>query len=97
MQCPHEILEIVCEILRTGLLRIRALRDPERSMIEADHLHNLPALLADYKPELLDFYWKIERVCFIQRSTAEESRGFELLWNALAEHLHSNKNATVGS
>jgi len=54
MTCPTEIAEILTEILRTGLLRIRALGwsgNAERCAIEADHLHNVPDLLAHYSPE----------------------------------------------
>jgi len=97
MQCPLPIAEIVCEILRTGLLRIRVLSDADRCALEADHLHNLPGLLADYKPELLEYYWRVERACFIERSTPEEAAGFEALWKSLAGHVDSGKNAVVAS
>jgi hypothetical protein len=100
MQCPPEIAEIVCEILRTGLLRIRAYgwdRNPERCAVEADHLHNLPGLLVDYKPELLDYYWRAERVGFIERSTPEDAKGFEPLWKALAKHATPLKSKAIAS
>ena len=90
MQCPPEIAAIVCEILRTGLLRIRARAAADRcAFLEADHLHNLPDLLANYKPELLDFYWRVERVGFVERSKPEDIRAFEPMWNALAKHVPS--------
>jgi hypothetical protein len=87
MHCPPEIAEILCEILRTGLLRIRASRDAHRCAVEADHLHNLPDLLANYKPELLDYYWRVERVSFATRSSPEDVQAFEPLWKALAKHV----------
>ena len=87
MQCPPEIAEIVCEILRTGLLRIRALGDADRCTLEADHLHNLPGLLVNYKPELLDYYWQVERVGFVACSTPEDVQGFEPLWRVLAKYV----------
>ena len=87
MQCPPEIAGIVCAILRMGLLRIRVLDDVARCRLEADHLHNLPGLLTDYRPELLDYYWTVERVCFTERSTPEEIEGFAPLWDALAKHV----------
>src|SRR4051812_29737266 len=97
MQCPPEIAEIVCEILQTGLLRIRNLHDVDRSALEADHLHNLPNLLVDYKAELFDFYWKVERVCFVERSKPEEITGFEPLWQSLSKHIPaSNSKALAG-
>ena len=98
MQCPPEILETLTDILCTGLLRIRALgwsQNAARCAVEADHLHNLPALLADYKPELLEFYWRVERAAFIRQSSLDDVTGFEPLWNALAEHVHSQKGEAV--
>ena len=90
MQCPAEIAEILGEILRIGLLRIRVLgwnQDPDRCAIEADHLHNLPVLLSDYKPGLLDYYWTAERTAFMEQSSREDISQFEPLWQALANHL----------
>lgn len=87
MHCPPEIAAIVGEILTTGLLRIRASQDAERAALEADHLHNLPALLTDFKPELLHFYWHVERRCFIEQCAPNENTGFETLWQVLGEHL----------
>src|SRR5437867_2363694 len=95
MQCPPEIAEIVCEILRTGLLRIRALGDARRCALEADHLHNLPGLLADYKPGLLDTYWRVERLAFIERSMPEDVQAFEPLWQVLAKQVTSPKSAAL--
>jgi hypothetical protein len=95
MQCPPVIAEIVCEILRIGLLRMRAFgwkRNPERCAVEADHLHNLPGLLVDYKAELLDYYWRAERVGFIECSTVEDANDFEPLWKSLAEFIETGEN-----
>jgi hypothetical protein len=89
MQCPPKIAEIVHEILRIGILRIRAAAwngDAARSAIEADHLHNLPALLADYRPELLDYYLRVESASFASRCSPDDFSCFEPLWNSLAEH-----------
>jgi hypothetical protein len=98
MQCPPEIAEIVCEILRVGLLRIRALgwdRNPERCAIEADHLHNLPSLIASFDPQRLGYYWDAERVCFIERSTPEEIIGYQASWSALAKHVAQPKGQAL--
>lgn len=86
MRCPSEIAEIVCEILRVGLLRIRILDGADRARLEADHLHNLPSLLVNYKPELLDYYWQVERPCFMARGKPDDLQQFEPLWQALAQH-----------
>jgi hypothetical protein len=98
MQCPPELGGILAEIITTGLLRIRAqgsMENAERCAVEADHLHNLPELLAEYKPELLDFYWRVERVVFIRRSAREDTAAFEPLWAALAEHVRMGQSDVV--
>ncbi len=97
MQCPPAIAEIVCEILRIGLLRIRILEDADRAALEADHLHNLPSLLVNYKPELLDYYWQVERPCFIARGRHEDVQGFEPLWQALAKHITPAKSQAIAT
>ena len=64
MNCPPEIADMLLEILRTGLLRIRPHAWPgeaELCAIEADHIHNLPDLLADYLRDKLVYYWDVER------------------------------------
>jgi hypothetical protein len=101
MQCPAEIAGIITEILTTGLLRIRALgwsgANAQRCAVEADHLHNLPALLSDFKPELLAYYWDAERVSFIRQSSPEDVEGFEPLWDALSEFVASRGNQVVAA
>src|ERR1051326_5669289 len=97
MRCPPEIATILSEILRMGLLRIRALDDLARCRLEADHLHNLPRLLVDYQAQLLEYYWNVERVCLQERSTPEDVRIYESLWQALAKHIDSTKNAVAAS
>lgn len=95
MQCPLEIAEIVCEILRVGLWRIRALgwdRNPERCAIEADHLHNLPSLVASFDPSRLGYYWDAERLSFIKQSRPED---VEPLWKALAKHVAPPKSQAI--
>jgi hypothetical protein len=93
MHCPPEIAAIIAEILSAGLLRIRSLGwagNAERCAVEADHVHNLPALLVDYKPDLLAFYWRVERIDFIGR-TSDGVAAFEPLWSALAEHISTRE------
>ena len=90
MECPRDIAEVILEILSRGTLRIRAFAGSQQSkkcFIEADHLHNLPHLLADYRPELLRFYWQTERPSFMRQVPAEERRDLEPLWDRLAKLL----------
>ena len=87
MQCPPEIAVIVCEILRTGLLRIRISQDVESCQVEADHLHNLPSLLVDFRPELLNYYWRVERPSYISRCGTATATDFEPMWKSLGSYV----------
>ncbi len=90
MNCPDDLERILLEILHMGLLRIRhfaAAGRNQRCFIEADHLHNLPALLKDYTPELLKFYWDTERSSFLNQSSTESVSQFDPLWEEVARFL----------
>ena len=59
MHCPAEIAEVILPILQYGLIRVRAFAwqgQAELCAVEADHIHNLPDLLADYTPQKLYYY-----------------------------------------
>lgn len=100
MNCPPEIAAILLDILSMAALRIRALGgagNARRCAIEADHIHNLPALLQDYSPELLRYYWEAERPGFISQSTPADLAGFQPLWAQLAIHIPGPANqARIG-
>jgi hypothetical protein len=90
MSCPDEIAEILLEILRTGILRIRAMSWEEnhaRCAIEADHLHNLPQLVAHFSHDLLKYYWEVERVSFIEQISQDDLAIFSPMWDRLAPYL----------
>jgi hypothetical protein len=92
MNWPPAVVEVILEILRYGLLRARAAGwsgDAARSAMEADHLHNLPTLLANYKLDLLKYYWDAERPAFIQACsrTGNSVDGFNPLWEKLEHFL----------
>jgi hypothetical protein len=90
MSCPDEIADILLEILKDGILRIRALgwsENPSRCAIEADHLHNLPELVAHFSPDLLRFYWEVSRPSFMKESTPAELVEFSPLWDRLSAHV----------
>lgn len=91
MQCPTPIAEILFNILRIGLLRIRAKgwsNNAPACASEADHLHNLPDLLSNFSVERLNYYWDVERVGFIEHTAADDLKEFEPWWNRLAQHIH---------
>ena len=86
MDCPDAVAKVLLDILQAGLLSIRAASwsgDNGRSAIEADHLHNLPALLANYSPELLRFYWDVERTSYLTQIEAESVSIFAPHWKCL--------------
>jgi hypothetical protein len=92
MECPEDITEVLSEILATAILRIRAAGwagDAKRCAIEADHVHNLPALLLNFDEGALQYYWDVERPSFVSESV--DSKSFDPLWKKLqsAMQLHS--------
>jgi hypothetical protein len=83
MYCPEDVAIELVEVLKWGLLRIRTAGDQgdgRRCSQEADHVHNLPALLIDYAPQLLAFYWNTERPLLIKQIGQSECRMFEEPW-----------------
>jgi hypothetical protein len=84
MNCPSPIAEILLNILQTGILRMRAAAwagNTDQVEAEADHVHNLPAILRDYSPDALKFYWEIERPGFL--SKVPDVAAFEEPWKRL--------------
>ena len=65
--CPELLRLAFHELLYHTLLCIRnSSSDEELVFVYADHAHNIPALLSHFKPDLLKFYWEIERPSFLQ-------------------------------
>src|SRR5256885_1515581 len=92
MTCPPKVAEILLAILGQGLLQVRAFGwsgDANRAAIEADHLHNLPTLLAHYSPALLDYYWTAERPGYIAQVTEEQAEAFRPYWDRLRRYMES--------
>jgi hypothetical protein len=80
-------IEIYCAILYTGLLNIRFHADDgERCFAEADHLHNIPELPANFENEELHrYYWEVMRPSFIAKSKLEWLGHYQELWQELDE------------
>ncbi len=86
MRCPDPIAEVLTEILQVAMLRIRIFGqqgESRKCVHEADHVHNLPVLLCDYHPELLDFYWNVERPLLLKQLGETECVAFNPLWERL--------------
>ncbi|HMC66426.1 MAG TPA: hypothetical protein VKI65_15940 [Gemmataceae bacterium] len=87
MTCPPEIAEIIAEIIKSGVLRIRSAGwsgDANRCATEADHIHNLPSILNHYSTEALRYYWEIERPAFISQTSPDELASLAPLWEKLS-------------
>lgn len=96
MTCPPEVARVILQILQVAVLRIRASGwrgDGSRCAADADHVHNLPALLIDYSDELLRLYWQVERPLFMKRCPPADLEGYEPLWAELAELVSARSNA----
>ena len=94
MTCPPDIATILLSILTHGLLRVRAAAnsgDAAHAALEADHLHNIPALLQHYSPELLRYYWEVERPAFVAQSNPDSLALFAPLWQRLEALLPGTK------
>jgi hypothetical protein len=88
MNCPPAIADVVLQILRIGLLHIRESgwqNDAVACAAQADHLHNIPSLLTDYSPELLLYYWQVERPHV--NDTNPMWTAFHPLWESLERLL----------
>jgi hypothetical protein len=101
MNCPDEIAAVVLEILRMGAIRIRAFAgagESKKCFLEADHLHNLPCILSDYRAERLRYYWDVERPSFIRQTAESERRDLEPLWFRLGDLIeqHGIPPLTIG-
>lgn len=96
MNCPPTVAKVILDILTRGLLAIRSYGwagEAAKAASEADHLHNLPDLLRDYKWDKLEYYWDIERPCYINRAAPDDRRGFHFddLWQELAELVEQER------
>lgn len=94
MTCPPDVAEILLEIINRGILRARAAgwsNDAGRCGLEADHIHNLPALVQNWLPDLLRYYWEAEKPSFVQRAEAAKIsvQEFEPLWQKLRPHAEN--------
>ena len=59
--CPEELRLGFLELLESALLLIRGhAKNADYCHAIADHMHNVPALLARDTPDLLRFYWEVE-------------------------------------
>lgn len=92
MRCPPDIADVVAELLYRGVIRTRAFAHPgyeKRCFLEADHVHNLPHIINDFRVERLQHYWNIERPLFMRSVPASETQDLAPLWDQLSDLMKS--------
>ena len=95
MNNDDDIQGVLLDLLKLGLLRIRALGsagDAESCGVEADHIHNLPMLIRSFSWERLLYYYNIERTGFASRTTCNLDE-FRSLWDKLDKMIQSQSNS----
>jgi hypothetical protein len=93
MRCPPDIADVIAELLYRGVIRARGFAHPgheKRCFLEADHVHNLPHIINDFKIERLQYYWDIERPLFMKCVPASETQDLAPLWDQLGELMKSH-------
>jgi hypothetical protein len=66
-ECPEPLRQAFLELLTWTLLHVRNdPSDPKLCFALADHVHNVPALLAGFRTDRLAYYWEVERPCFLR-------------------------------
>jgi len=97
MDCPKELSDDILDIIRMASLRIRAAGredDPNRCAVEANHIHNLPNLLRDYRDEKLLYYCEMEIRGFVTSSEGVSIECFRPHWSRLARYIELNRLAS---
>lgn len=93
--------EILLAIIKTAFLNIRCLGEAGRAVecaVEADHVHNIPELLATEDEAKYQYYWDIERLEYLRRLSQAEPgcrASFEPLWEELERIRNNNDLYTI--
>jgi|GEM_PF-2442478 len=94
--CQEPLRQAFLELLRWALLCVRnESTDSRFCYLHADHVHNLPDLLADFHPDRFAYYWEVERPVFLHNLKAIGRRppdAFDRLW-VVVEREYRNLNA----
>jgi hypothetical protein len=96
MTCPAELATILLDLIQLAALRIRAAGwngDALACANEADHIHNLPALLRDYSIDRLQYYWNAERPSYLAHGGS--SPAFEPIWAELNRWIEQEAASIV--
>jgi hypothetical protein len=95
---PDEVRSAFLEILYHTLLHVRSYANKQAVCFAlADHAHNIPHFIGSPKPELLRFYWEVERPCFLgkMQELAESVSIFEPAWQIIQQEYERVKSQPV--
>jgi len=95
---PGEVRSAFLEILYYTLLHVRSYANKQAVCFAlADHAHNIPHFVGSPKPELLCYYWEVERQCFLRKmqELAESVSVFEPSWKIIAQEYERVKSRAV--
>jgi hypothetical protein len=96
MSCPPDLAGILARMLQMALLRIRAScwsGDAERGAIEADHVHNIPRLITEFREESLAHYWNVERPGYLNQIGESQDEWWQELWDELRPYVVAAESA----
>ena len=88
MKNREDIEVVLLEILTAGILRIRISAengDIELCRIEANHLHNIPALINKFSLNLLSYYLDVEVKQYMREAEGKISADFKANLSALQD------------
>lgn len=77
------------EIVERGVLNVRTLLgrgEVEQAMIEANHIHNIPALLRREQGQSESAYWDVARVTYLRESKPGWPSAFREMWKTVDPH-----------
>jgi len=93
MNAPPVIQASLLTVLKLGLLNIRSQAErgnPQQCSIEANHLHNIPGLLAHFSIDLLKFYLDVEVPQYVREMNGQVLEELRVAWDELADWLRHN-------
>jgi hypothetical protein len=96
MSCPPDLADILARMLAMALFRIRAScwsGDAERGAIEADHAHNLPELISNFRMGGLAYYWNVERPGYLSHIGESQDQSWQELWDELRPYVAAAESA----
>jgi hypothetical protein len=96
---PEDVRSAFLEVLYQSLLYIRVSAHKQALCFAlSDHAHNIPYFIREPKPVLLQYYWNLERPCFLRKMQElnETVSVFEPHWKIIEQEYERLKKRSVG-